>query len=141
MENPRANLYNCSVREVAGKGGISMAKRQMSGKKALAIFTPCITAVVAIMLAIVIAASMFGEDISLYLYGRAQKTDRAVLAAGEALSEQIVEEGTVLLKNEKDASGTPALPLSADELKQVNVFGWAAYDWMTMAFGSGYANS
>ena len=46
-----------------------MAKRQMSGKKALAIFTPCITAVVAIMLAIVIAASMFGEDISLYLYG------------------------------------------------------------------------
>ncbi len=118
-----------------------MAKKQMSAKKALAIFTPCITAVVAIMLAIVIAASMFWEDISLYLYGRAQKSDRAVLAAGEELSEQIVEEGTVLLKNEKDASGTPALPLNAAELKQVNVFGWAAYDWMTMAFGSGYANT
>ncbi len=116
-------------------------KKGLSAKKAIAIFTPSITAVVAIMVALIIAASMFSEDISLYLYGRSQKTDAAVLAAGEALCEDIVEEGTVLLKNEKDEEGNPALPLTEKELEKINVFGWAAYDWMTMAFGSGYANT
>ncbi len=118
-----------------------MAKKSMSTKKAVAIFSPCITLVVVIMLALVIAASMFYEDISLFLYGRAQTVDAAVIAEGEALCEDIVEEGTVLLKNERDEEGTPALPLSGEELQRVNVFGWAAYDWMTMAFGSGYANT
>lgn len=115
-------------------------KKPMSQKKAIAIFTPCITAVLAIMIALIIAATMFWEDISLFLYGRSQTVDAAVLANGEMLCEDIVEEGTVLLKNEEDENG-PALPLSAEELKKVNVFGWAAYDWMTMAFGSGYANT
>ncbi len=118
-----------------------MKNKGMSSKKAIAIFTPGITAVVAIMLALIIAATMFWEDISLFLYGRSQSADAAALASGEALCEDIVEQGTVLLKNEKDESGNPALPLTAEELKQVNVFGWAAYDWMTMAFGSGYANT
>ena len=117
-----------------------MAKKGMSNQKALAIFTPCMTLVVVIMLALIIAASMFYEDISLFLYGRTQEADAAALADGEALCEDIVEEGAVLLKNE-DESGTPALPLSEEELQKVNVFGWAAYDWMTMAFGSGYANT
>ncbi len=117
-----------------------MAKKGMSNKKALAIFTPCMTLVVVIMLALIIAASMFYEDISLFLYGRTQEADAAALADGEALCEDIVEEGAVLLKNEED-DGTPALPLSEEELQKVNVFGWAAYDWMTMAFGSGYANT
>ncbi|MBO4990041.1 MAG: glycoside hydrolase family 3 C-terminal domain-containing protein [Clostridia bacterium] len=116
-------------------------KKGMSTKKALAVFTPCISAVVAIMLALIIAVSMFAEDISLFLYGRAQMASAAALADGYDLCEDIVEEGTVLLKNEKDNKGNPALPLSEEEIKQVNVFGWAAYDWMTMAFGSGYANT
>ena len=118
-----------------------MAKKVMSTKKSLAIFVPSITAVFAIMLAIVIAASIFWQDISLYLYGRAQKTDAAVLEGGTALCEDIVEEGIVLLKNEKDGKGVPALPLSEDEIAKVNVFGWAAFDWMTSAFGSGYSNT
>ncbi len=118
-----------------------MAKKRMSTKKALAVFLPSITVVVAIMLVLVIAASMFWEDVSLFLYGREQTADAAVLANGEALCEDIVEEGTVLLKNEEDENGEPALPLKASELEKVNVFGWAAYDWMTMAFGSGYANT
>jgi len=116
-------------------------KKVMEKKKALSIFTPCITAVVAIMLALIIAATMFPEDISLFLYGRTQTTDAAALSGGYDLCEDIVEEGTVLLKNEKDGKGSPALPLTEEEIKQVNVFGWAAYDWMTMAFGSGYANT
>ena len=119
-----------------------MAKKAMSVKKSLAIFVPCITAAVAIMLALIIAASMFWQDISLWLYGRAQKTDAAVLEGGTELCEDIVEEGIVLLKNEKDDKGNAALPLTDQELdKGVNVFGWAGYDWMTMAFGSGYANT
>ena len=101
-----------------------MAKKAMSVKKSLAIFVPCITAAVAIMLALIIAASMFWQDISLWLYGRAQKTDAAVLEGGTELCEDIVEEGIVLLKNEKDDKGNAALPLTAQELdKGVNVFG------------------
>ena len=118
-----------------------MAKKAMSAKKAVAVFTPSIVVVVAIMLALIIASTMFWEDISLFLYGRAQKADASALADGDALCEDIVEEGTVLLKNEKDSKGVPALPLSSEEIKKVNVFGWAAYDWMTLAFGSGYSNT
>lgn len=111
-------------------------------KKALAIFTPCITLCVALMLALSILASMFWEDISLWLYGRAQSTNADVLSNGYALCEEIVEEGVVLLKNEEDSKGNTALPLSKEEINAgLNVFGWAAYDWMTMAFGSGYANT
>ena len=119
-----------------------MAKKAMSVKKSLAVFVPCISAVAAVMLALVIAASMFWQDISLWLYGRSQNTDAAVLESGAELCEDIVEEGVVLLKNEKDDKGNAALPLTSQELdKGVNVFGWAGYDWMTMAFGSGYANT
>lgn len=118
-----------------------MAKKVMSTKKSLSIFVPCMSAVVAIMLALVIAATMFWPDISLWLYGRAQTTDAAVLESGTALCEDIVEEGVVLLKNEKDGKGNPALPLTKDEIAKVNVFGWAAFDWMTSAFGSGYSNT
>ncbi len=116
-------------------------KQKMSAKKALAIFTPCITLVVVLMLVIAILVSMFWKQISMFISGRPQTADSAALADGEALCEDIVEEGTVLLKNEKDSKGNPALPLTKDEIKQVNVFGWAAYDWMCMAFGSGYSNT
>lgn len=118
-----------------------MAKKAMSTKKALAIFTPCITFCVVLILAVAILTSMFWKQISMFISGRPQTADAAALADGAALCENIVEEGTVLLKNQKDKKGNPALPLSADEIKQVNVFGWAAYDWMTMAFGSGYSNT
>lgn len=111
-------------------------RKGMSTKKALAIFTPCITVVVAIMLALIIASNMFYKDISLWLYGRAQTVDAKALAMGSALCEDIVEEGIVLLKNEDDA-----LPLSEEEIAKVNVFGWAGFDWMTSAFGSGYSNT
>lgn len=111
-------------------------------KKALAIFTPCITVCVALMLALIIAASMFWQDISLWLYGRAQSTNADVLSGGYELCEEIVEEGIVLLKNKEDKDGNTALPLAKEEIDAgINVFGWAAYDWMTMAFGSGYANT
>ena len=100
----------------------------------------------------------------LWLYGRSQNTDSAVLEGGTELCEDIVEEGVVLLKNEKDAKGNAALPLSvcltcsvADKsllslpvlpittiptpLLITSLFTAVGYDWMTMAFGSGYANT
>lgn len=116
-------------------------KKVMSTKKSIAIFTPFITLCIVLIIAVAILTSMFWKQISMFISGRPQTSDPAVLADGESLCEDIVEEGTVLLKNEKDENGNPALPLSAEELKQVNVFGWAAYDWMTMAFGSGYSNT
>ena len=116
-------------------------KKIASNKKLLATNIPIMSAMLAVMLAIVIAASMFWQDISMFMFGRAQTSDAKVLAGGTALCEDIVEEGVVLLKNEKDKKGNPALPLTEKEIEKVNVFGWAAYDWMTMAFGSGYSNT
>ncbi len=116
-------------------------KKGMSIKKSIAIFAPCMTALVAIMIALIIVAGIFSETISLWLYGRAQNSDAKTLSAGTALCEDIVEEGIVLLKNEEDKNGNAALPLTKEEISKVNVFGWAAYDWMTMAYGSGYSNT
>ncbi len=116
-------------------------KNKMSIKKSIAIFAPCMTALIAVMIALIIVAGIFSDTISLWLYGRAQNTDAKTLSAGTALCEDIVEEGIVLLKNEEDENGKPALPLSKEEIAKVNVFGWAAYDWMTMAYGSGYSNT
>lgn len=116
-------------------------KQAVSGKKLIAKSIPGFTMLLAIMLAIAVASSMFWQDISMFLFGRSQTADQKVLADGTALCEDIVEEGVVLLKNEKDKSGNYALPLSEEEMERVNVFGWAAYDWMTMAFGSGYSNT
>lgn len=117
-------------------------KKGMSTKKAIAIFTPCITLCIVLMLVVAILTSMFWKQISMFISGRPQTSDPAVLANGESLCEDIVEEGIVLLKNEKDKNGNAALPLTKDEMDEgINVFGWAAYDWMTMAFGSGYSNT
>ncbi len=117
-------------------------KKKMSSKKAIAIFTPCITLCIVLILAVAILTSMFWKQISMFLSGRPQTSDPSVLASGESLCEDIVEEGVVLLKNEKDNKGNSALPLTEAELDEgINVFGWAAYDWMTMAFGSGYSNT
>lgn len=53
-------------------------------------------------------------------------------AGGETLSKQIVEESSVLVKNE---NGT--LPLDLETNKKVNVFGWAAINWVFGGSGSG----
>lgn len=54
---------------------------------------------------------------------------------GEALATQIEQEGIVLLKNQTE-NGEPLLPLDIDEIEEVNVFGWAASDWITGGSGS-----
>ena len=86
---------------------------------------------------VLIASIMFSDTISRYLSGiGGGNIDETTLNNGTDLVEDIVEEGTVLLKNENKA-----LPLSDDEISKVNVFGWAGYDWMTSTYGSGFSNT
>ena len=94
-----------------------------------------------LMVAVIVLSVIFSDTISLFLYGIGGGINEKTLNAGTELCEDIVEEGTVLLKNEQDTSGASALPLTEDEISKVNVFGWAAYDWMTSAFGSGFSNT
>ena len=90
------------------------------------------------MVAIIVLSIIFADTISLFLYGAGSSSISAdTLSDGEELCEDITLEGTVLLKNE----GGSALPLSEDEITKVNVFGWAAYDWMTSTYGSGFSNT
>lgn len=113
-------------------------KKRMSVKKALALFVPFIAILLALAIAVpVLACVTFRDSISRFLGGiGANELSDETLSEGSELVEDIAEEGIVLLKNEGDA-----LPLSEQELSRVNVFGWAAYDWMTSTYGSGYSNT
>ena len=96
------------------------------------------TVVAFLMVAIIVLSVIFADTISLFLYGAGSSSVNAqTLSDGEELCEDITLEGTVLLKN----NGGNSLPLNKDEIKKVNVFGWAAYDWMTSTFGSGFSNT
>lgn len=53
------------------------------------------------------------------------------LSQGQAMSREIVEEGTVMVKN------NGVLPLSRAEVSKVNVFGRASTDWLYSGSGSG----
>ena len=58
-----------------------------------------------------------------------EETTAAIAASGQKMAQRIVEEGTVLLKNENET-----LPLSTEETPRVNVFGWHSIDWL---YGTG----
>lgn len=112
-------------------------KKKMSNKQLIALNSPFIVVIIAIMVALVVLSYVFANTISLFLYGNANvNVDQTVLNEGAELCEDIVDEGTVLLKNENNA-----LPLTKAEISKVNVFGWAAYDWMTSTYGSGFSNT
>lgn len=57
-----------------------------------------------------------------------QEAYNSALAKGQELSAKIVEEGTVLLKND-DVDGKPCLPLDKEnnQEKKINIFGYHAY--------------
>ncbi len=55
----------------------------------------------------------------------------ATRAEGQQLSQQIVQDGSVLVKN------NGVLPLDATTVTQVNVFGWQSIDWVNGGSGSG----
>lgn len=96
-----------------------------------------------IVLAGNVVAGYFGEMITTYFYGSGivfdnNKTFTEAVAASKELNEKIAEEGIVLVRNENNA-----LPLSQDELKKVNVFGWSSSPggWVCGSDGSAASNS
>ncbi len=95
----------------------------------------CIT-VSAIILVIVIALNvavvMFAELLDKWVVGYSNSSSPAQRAKGKTLAEQIQVEGSVLVKNDN-----ATLPLENTETKKVNVFGWAATDWVISGSGSG----
>ena len=76
--------------------------------------------------------SLFEEILNFHPFPTDQNTVNAARAEGQALSNQIVREGSVLVKNN---NGT--LPLDASLVTQVNVFGHASIDWVYGGSGSG----
>ena len=75
--------------------------------------------------------SMFEEVLGFHPFAVDSNTINEARKGGQELSEQIVKEGSVLVKN------NGVLPLSLDEASQVNVFGHAAIDWVYGGSGSG----
>ena len=83
----------------------------------------------------VLCLSTFKDQIQTFLVGGAtadQETITQTREQGEALAEDIVDEGSVLVKNDNNT-----LPLSKTENNQVNVFGWSSSYWITGGSGSG----
>lgn len=87
--------------------------------------------ILSIVLALNIVIGVFADTIDKYVIGYQGGGNTATRAEGKILGEQIQAEGTVLLKNEDET-----LPLDYSETK-VNVFGWAATDWVISGSGSG----
>ena len=94
----------------------------------------CIAAIAIILAALIagnVVAGMFAGIITNAL--NADSTDfsgeetQQALQQSDELVRTLAEDSIVLLKNQEDSDGEPALPLTEDELK-VNLFGFSAYD-------------
>ncbi len=105
----------------------------MKGKKTY-IYTICIALMLVFAVALNVILGVFNGRIADALGGSEELLSERL--SGEALAEQIEEEGIVLLKNDN------CLPLSEADVKkgtshQLNVFGWASVDWIGGGAGSG----
>ncbi len=73
----------------------------------------------------------FEEVLNFHPFATSDSTINAARAEGQELSKQIVQEGSVLVKN------NGVLPLDSEVHTQVNVFGHASIDWVYGGSGSG----
>ncbi len=93
-----------------------------------------------------IVASHFSDLITEYFHGAGISYEGEAVANALKYSDQLcremTEEGIVLLEN-KETDGKAALPLTEDEAKNINVFGWAGSDggWIFGSDGSANSNS
>ncbi len=85
---------------------------------------------VVLVVAISVACGIFANMITLRL--STKKLGSAERKFGEKLATQIEEEGVVMTKNDNKT-----LPLDKDKHGKVNVFGWAATQWIMGGSGSG----
>lgn len=102
-------------------------KAKLRAKKAAYIASAII---LTLLLAITIAMGIFADTINSLLFSSSALGAEA-REKGEKLATQIVEEGTVMVKNDNDV-----LPLSLD-IDCVNVFGWRSTEWINGGSGSG----
>ncbi|MBR2431655.1 MAG: hypothetical protein IKB23_01950 [Clostridia bacterium] len=89
-------------------------------KKSLINLFACI---ISIIIVFSMTLGVFAEGEGDYLDDYELKEVDTVYKTGEKLAVSVVENGAVLLRNEKNENGETALPLSSGE--KVNVFGWA----------------
>ena len=75
--------------------------------------------------------ALFEEFLNFHPFAVDSSTINEARKGGQELSEQIIKEGSVLVKN------NGVLPLSLNEVSEVNVFGHAAIDWVYGGSGSG----
>jgi beta-glucosidase len=75
--------------------------------------------------------ALFEEVLGFHPFAVNSNTINEARKGGQELSEQIIQEGSVLVKN------NGALPLAIDTTTQVNVFGHAVIDWVYGGSGSG----
>lgn len=89
-------------------------------KKSLINLFACI---ISIIIVFSMTLGVFAEGEGDYLDDYELKEVDTVYKTGEKLAVSVVENGAVLLRNQKNENGETALPLSSGE--KVNVFGWA----------------
>ena len=104
----------------------------MTKNQQRAICFPIIAVLLAILIVANVAAGIFAGAITNFFTGGVQvdfdsEEMQQTLQQSDQLVRTLAEDSIVLLKNQEDADGEPALPLSDDELK-VNLFGFSAYD-------------
>ena len=98
------------------------------------IFFPIIALIIAVFVVADVLAVIFYRQITNVLVGTGEDFSNAteVLEESDALVRTLAEDSVVLLKNQEDADGEAALPLTQDDetdgAMKVNLFGFSAYD-------------
>ncbi len=109
----------------------------MKAKKSKIVSIAVSSVILVIVLVLNIAVGIFSDTLDKFIVGYNDGgSDSETRTEGLALQQQIQEEGTVLVKNQ-DENGEAILPLSHSEAPKLNVFGWAATDWVISGSGSG----
>lgn len=113
----------------------------MTGTVKKAISLTVIAIILAALIAGNVVASMFAGIITNFFSANStdfsgEETQQALQQSDE-LVRTLAEDSIVLLKNQEDSDGEPALPLTEDELK-VNLFGFSAYDPSSAASFDGF---
>jgi beta-glucosidase len=106
---------------------VSNSKAKKSGKVGFVLM--CILLVIAI--AVNAFCYIMRNTLDQYL-GSKPELSSDLAEAGDQLAMEIEEEGIVLLQNKDNT-----LPLDKESIKQVNVFGWSASQWINGGSGSG----
>lgn len=127
-------LYYISVWQHAK---LKLAWRLMNTMKTKKPNIVCL-AIAAVLLALAITLGILFPQFSSMLYSLFSSTSQSEASRehGESLATQIVEEGTVLVKNDENT-----LPLDVNTDNKINVFGWAATEWVMGGSGSGRATN